>query len=176
MNKVNVFLDLDGCVADFPKLLESLYGTADYDAIRDKIGAGNLWKELGQIDHLFLNLEPMPNFNTLFNYLNSLFLSRKIDRFEILTSIPRPTDKLHTAREDKIDWVRKYLDSYIPVNIVVGGTEKAKYVRSKYDVLIDDLPRNIEEWNKAGGTGILFTNNADAISELDKFLDSRTSM
>ena len=113
----------------------------------------------------------MNNYRTLFNYLDALYLSRRVDQFEILTSLPHPTDKLHTAREDKIDWVRKYLSPYIPVNTVVGGTEKAKYVRSRNDILIDDLERNISAWNKAGGTGIHFTNNAESIAQLDKFLD-----
>lgn len=171
-NKINVMLDLDGVMVDFPKFIEQKYGTSDYDKIRDMIGAGQLWKQLGQVDHLFLNLDPMPGYKTLFNYIYTLHKTGAVDRYEILTSLPYSTDKLVTSKQDKITWVRKYLDKDIPVNTVVGGAKKAQYVKSKNDILIDDMKRNIDEWNKAGGTGILFTSNGQAIAELGKILDS----
>ena len=169
-DKVRIYLDMDGVICNFPEKLQSIFGTSDYEELRHTVGTDKLWKELGQVDHLFLNLNPMPNYKTLFNYLQSLYDKGYVDEFEILTSLPHPTDKLHTAKQDKIDWVRKYLSKDIPVNTVIGGTEKAKYVKSKNDILVDDLTRNIEAWNKAGGTGIHFTNNATAIAEIDKLL------
>ena len=170
MSKINVFLDLDGVVCDFPKKLKELFGTSNYDELRTTIGNDELWSGLGKVDHLFLNLEPMDNYKTLSNYLKSFYDTKVIDRFEILTSLPYSTDKLTTSKQDKIDWVRKYLDSDIPVNTVVGGLKKAKYVKNKNDILIDDLSKNIEAWENAGGTGILFTSNSDAIVQFDRLL------
>lgn len=170
MSKINVFLDLDGCVVDFPKKLKELFGTSNYDELRATIGNDVLWSELGKLDHLFLNLEPMDNYKTLFNYIKSLEQTKVINRLEILTSLPYSTNKLTTSKEDKIKWVRKYLDPDIIVNTVVGGHKKAKYVKDKNDILIDDLPKNIEAWEKAGGTGILFVSNGDAMAQLDKVI------
>lgn len=171
MNKINVFLDLDGVMCDFPKLLVQLFGTSSYDDVRANIGNDKLWSELGKVDHVFLNLEPMDNCKTLFNYIKSFQQTNIINRFEILTSLPYSTDKLVTSKDDKIAWVRKHLDQYIPVNTVVGGREKAKFVYDENDILIDDLPHNIEAWNQAGGTGILFTSNADAMAQLDRVIN-----
>lgn len=171
MSKINVFLDLDGVMVDFPKKLRELFGTSNYDELRATIGNDALWSELGNVDHLFLNLEPMDNYKTLFNYIKSFHQTNIIDRFEILTSLPYSTDKLVTSKEDKIKWVCKHLDPDIIVNTVIGGSEKAKYVNGKNDILIDDLPRNIQAWEKAGGTGILFVSNGDAMAQLDGFIN-----
>jgi hypothetical protein len=112
----------------------------------------------------------MPNYRTLFDHLKRLENEGKI-HLEILTSLPYSTDKLVTSKEDKIAWVRKYLDKNIKVNTVVGGAKKAEFVKSSTDVLIDDLDRNINAWKEAGGIGILFKNNADAIVDLSKVLE-----
>lgn len=163
---VNVFCDLDGVLVNLDQKIREVFGT-DYNKISDK---NYLWNVLGDIEHLFLRLEPMPYYKTLFSYLQSLERIGTI-HLEILTSLPYSTNKLVTAREDKIAWVRKYLDPDIPVNTVVGGAKKAKYVTGKDSILIDDMPRNIEAWNTAGGTGILYLNNADTIIKLDNILN-----
>lgn len=162
---VNVFLDMDGVMVNLDQKIREVFGT-NYEKISDK---NYLWSVLGDIDHLFLHLEPMPYYKTLFSYLQSLERIGTI-HLEILTSLPYSTDKLVTAREDKIAWVRKYLDPDIPVNTVVGGHLKAKYIEHDSDILIDDMPRNIDVWNKAGGTGILYLNNADTIARLSNIL------
>jgi len=162
---VNFFLDMDGVICDLDRKIQEVFGT-DYAAIQNK---NYLWSKLGDIDHLFLNLEPMPHYRTLFNYLKSLEQIGSI-HLEILTSLPYSTNKLVTAKQDKIDWVRKYLDPDIVVNTVVGGAKKAQFVKNKSDILLDDMPRNIDKWVEAGGTGILFKNNADAISRIGRIL------
>ncbi len=162
---VNFFLDMDGVLVDLDRKIQEIFGT-DYNKIDNK---NYLWDKLGDIDHLFLNLEPMPHYRTLFNYLKSLEQIGSI-HLEILTSLPYSTNKLVTAKQDKIDWVRKYLDPDIVVNTVVGGAKKRNFVKHPTDILLDDMPRNIDAWNDAGGTGILFKNNADAISRIGRIL------
>ena len=162
---VNLFCDMDGVICDLDRKIQEVFGT-DYAAIQNK---NYLWSKLGDIDHLFLNLEPMPHYRTLFNYLKSLEQIGSI-HLEILTSLPYSTNKLVTAKQDKIDWVRKYLDPDIVVNTVVGGAKKRNFVKHPTDILLDDMPRNIDAWNNAGGTGILFKNNADAISRIGNIL------
>jgi hypothetical protein len=162
---VNFMLDLDGVICDLDRKIQEVFGN-DYNKIDDK---NYLWNKLSEIDHLFLNLEPMPYYRTLFNYLKSLERIGSI-HLEILTSLPYSTGKLVSAREDKIAWVRKYLDPDIIVNTVVGGAKKAQYVKHPTDILLDDMPRNIDAWINAGGTGILYKNNADAISKIGNIL------
>lgn len=170
MDKINVFLDLDGVMVDFDAKLHELFGKS-YDEVKQEMHVGDIWGKLGDVDHLFLNLKPLPHYKTLFNYLNCLHKIGAINKFEILTSIPHPTKQLKTSRQDKIDWVRQHLDANIVVNTVFGGEKKARYVKDSNDILIDDMVRNIDAWNKAGGTGIHFKNNADTIAAIGKLLN-----
>ena len=146
---INVMLDLDGVMVNLDKKIQEVFGT-DYKNVPSNV----LWNTLGEIDNLFLNLEPMPSYLTLFNYLQQLHNTGVI-KLEILTSLPYSTKKLVTSKQDKTEWVRQYLDKNIKVNTVVGGAKKAKFVTQPTDILIDDLERNITAWQNAGGVGIL---------------------
>lgn len=165
---VTVMLDLDGVMVDLDKFIHEIFNRDYKDSVKD-IGADVLWGKLGEIPHMFLNLDPMPNYKTLYNYLKSLEKANVI-HLEILTSLPYSTNKLVTARQDKIDWVKQYLDKDIVVNTVVGGAKKAKFVKTPTDILIDDMQKNIDAWNAAGARGILFVNNSDTIAQLDRLL------
>ena len=74
---------------------------------------------------------------------------------QILTGIPKPKRKVVTAGDDKKNWVRKYLSDRVAVNVVLRE-EKKNYVTDRDCILIDDMEKNIREWEEYGGTGILF--------------------
>jgi 5'(3')-deoxyribonucleotidase len=161
---INVFLDMDGVVVNLDKKIQEVFGT-EYKNVSPNV----LWNTLGDIPDLFLNLEPMPNYLTLFNYLKQLE-SNGLIHLEILTSLPYSTKKLVTSKQDKIAWVREHLDKNIVVNTVVGGAKKSRFVKQPSDILIDDLERNITAWENAGGTGILHKSIAYTIAGLGKYV------
>ena len=70
------------------------------------------------------------------------------------------------AAEDKRRWLEKNFDHTFHNIIISYREEKSKYAKSKQDVLVDDLLGNIKEWEKSGGTGILYKNSSDAILQL----------
>ena len=49
---------------------------------------------------------------------------------------------------------------------IVFREEKKNYVTGPGCILIDDLEKNIREWNVAGGTGILFTSAEDVLAQI----------
>ena len=59
--------------------------------------------------------------------------------------------------EDKKEWGEKYLGKDVPINIVYRE-QKKDFAKNKKCFLIDDLEKNIREWNEYDGTGILFEN------------------
>ena len=159
-----IFLDLDGVMVDIDSALKTIF---DSDYSYGKIGSNVFWREIGKIPNFFLYLDPMPEYKKLFYSLCATGIP-----ISILTSIPLPTnDNLANARENKVAWVRQYLDKDIPVYTVTGGEKKAEYVQSKNDLLIDDLAKNVAAWENAGGTGILFKNTTDTIIQLNKLLE-----
>jgi hypothetical protein len=58
---------MDGVMVNLDKKLQEIFGT-EYKNVSPNV----LWNTLGDIPDLFLNLEPMPNYLTLFNYLKQL--------------------------------------------------------------------------------------------------------
>jgi hypothetical protein len=136
-----LYLDMDGVVADFDKFV---FGNLSLNNIKR-----NDWMDqISRIDHFFLKLEPTPYAYRLYRLACSV-----ADNVEFLTAFP---SRRHfpTAKEDKIDWVRKHFGDDIKVNFGPYSKDKWKHARPG-DILIDDRPDNIADWNEVGGNGIL---------------------
>jgi 5'(3')-deoxyribonucleotidase len=151
-----IFLDMDGVVADFDKFAEELLGR--------EIGWGDTtqdltaeeWVKLASIDRLYYQLPLMPDATKLVAYVKSLST-----RFHIgfLTAIPRRTT-IPSARADKQAWVDKYFPG-MRMDIGPFSHDKHKWC-SPGDILVDDRPSNIREWNAAGGIAIYHTGDVNA--------------
>jgi hypothetical protein len=61
--------------------------------------------------------------------------------------------------------VKRLLSGDIVVNIVFRE-EKPRFCTGKNCILIDDMEKNIKEWNGMGGTGILNVNAEDTMNRL----------
>lgn len=151
-----IYLDLDGVFADFKKRFKEI---VHFDYETDPAGA---WKRLDQVDHLFLTLEPFPGARWFFDKIIDTEVPCKM-----LTACPRKTGKLVTAAEDKTEWVRKYLSANIEVICTDGWTGKAAYAHPDA-ILIDDMQRNIDAWQAAGGIGIQHTSQEETLFSLLK--------
>jgi 5'(3')-deoxyribonucleotidase len=151
-----IFLDMDGVVADFDTFAEELLGR--------EIGWGDTtqdlsaeeWLRLASVDRLYYQLPLMPDATKLVAYVKSLST-----RFQIgfLTAIPRRTT-IPSARADKQAWVDKYFPG-MRMDIGPFSHDKHKWC-SPGDILVDDRPSNIREWNAAGGIAIYHTGDVNA--------------
>lgn len=155
-----IYLDMDGVLADFDRGVTELCGIEpmNQSTATDKEN-DILWAEIRKIDNFYDKLEPVPGAIQMFNAL-----TEKYD-VEILTGIPKPKRGILTSAEDKTKWVRRLLSKDIKINIVYRE-EKKNYVTGPDCILIDDLDKNIREWNENGGTGILFTSASEVLDTL----------
>jgi 5'(3')-deoxyribonucleotidase len=157
-----IYIDLDGVLADFTRGIKELCGIEPINQAHKKEGDDDImWAAVKKVDHFYDKLELMPGAAEMFTILSS-----KYD-VEILSGIPKARRGIHTAGEDKISWVHRLLSKDIKVNIVYRN-EKKNYVTGPDCILIDDLPKNIREWNEAGGTGILFTSVENTLAEIER--------
>ncbi len=159
-----IFFDMDGVLADFNKGVLQFCGMDRtnpnvYDKTKDDI----IWAKIKEIPHFYAKLSIIENAKEMFDMLYEKYG----DKCEILTAIPKPRREILNAGEDKIEWVRKYLSKNIKINIV-QKEEKKNFCKGESYILIDDLQRNIEEWNACGGTGILHTSAQETIDVLKK--------
>ena len=162
MKVEKIYIDMDGVLADFDRGVRDFCGIDPIDqGKRNESANVSLWEHVKKIDHFYDRLQPVPGAKELFDKIYGTYG----ERCEILTGIPRPHRGVKDAAEDKVKWVRRLLSETVVVNTVFRA-EKVKFCRGSGCILIDDYDRNINEWEEAGGTGILFTNAVDAIEVL----------
>lgn len=159
-----IYLDMDGVVADFEQRFRDLSGMGPRD-FEDKYGKNAFWDFIDEGDNkikFWVGIPPMEGASQLVNYVS------KHD-YVMLTA---PSIKKQ-SRLGKALWVRNHTGDIFPSKPTVifkSAKEKHKVKPSltEKDILIDDKASTIDNWNTAGGTGILYTSSGQAISELKK--------
>ena len=158
-----IYFDMDGVLADFDRGLIELCGlnlvpqgegrTDEEDAL--------MWEKVREAGHFYDKLKPMPGAVEMFKKVYEKYG----DRCEILTGIPRPERGIVTSADDKINWTRRILSDKVKVN-TVARKDKRLFCAGPDCILVDDLEKNIREWEAEGGTGILFKNAQQALEEI----------
>ena len=158
MNKLKIFVDMDGVLADFVTGVESpefLNGPLTHDAEYDlrKLELSN--------KGLFAKLPKMPGMDELINHIKD-----SGEYWEILTA----TGNVNRAvvAKDKNKWIREHVDPGVLITCTIKGKDKAVFAKPNH-VLIDDRLDNIQAWIKAGGIGIHHRNAQQTIQNLTKY-------
>ena len=159
-----IYLDMDGVVADFEQRFRDLSGMGPRE-FEAKYGKNAFWDFIDEGDNkikFWVGIPPMEGASQLVNYVS------KHD-YVMLTA---PSIKKQ-SRLGKALWIRNHTGDIFPSKPTVifkAAKEKHKVKPSltEKDILIDDKASTIDNWNAAGGTGILYTSANQAISELKK--------
>ena len=165
MEVEKIYFDMDGVLADFERGVKELCGMTPPSQNADqKPGEDDrMWEKVKACPHFYDLLELMPGAKEMFDAVYSKYG----DRCEILTAIPKPKRGIVSAAEDKKAWVKRLLSENIVVNIVTRE-EKPQYCNGKGCILIDDMEKNIREWNEMGGTGIVNVSAGETMVKLSE--------
>lgn len=148
MQQKNIFIDLDGVVLNSEQKIKDLIqerkptSKKEWDIFFDSID----WFEL---------LKNSSSINNSVEILNEA--SSQNDNLMILT-------KIHTLLEAqaKVYDLRENRKINIPILFVPPHVDKSQiYIPVNNEILVDDSPKNIDNWNKFGGYGILFEENCE---------------
>ena len=157
-----IYIDLDGVLVNMEKgALEALL--VKYPKIKSwlEVSQEDRWKVINKTKDFWKNLEWMPNSRRLWKMV-SQYPSHVLSAYSMRDD---------NSKRDKLVWVNKNLRE-LPRNRIniVRRKDKQKFALSKGNpnVLIDDHPKNIDEWKKAGGIGILHKNVGTTIRQLKK--------
>ena len=164
MEVEKIYFDMDGVLADFERGVKELCGlTPPSQNAPDnkKVADDEMWLKIKEVPHFYDVLELMTGAKEMFDTVYGKYG----DKCEILTGIPKPKRGIVNAGEDKTKWVHRLLSEDIKVNIVFRE-DKPKYCAGKGCILIDDMKKNIAEWEAMGGTGIQNISAAETMKRL----------
>lgn len=171
-----IYFDMDGVLANFDEGVRTLCGMEPLPQNAERTPGYDdaLWAHIRKVPHFYNLLEPMPGALEMFEEIYRIYG----DRCEILTGIPKPHRGIATSAEDKAEWVKRILGPDVVVHAVIRQ-DKKNYCKGKRTVLIDDAKSNIEDWERSGGTGILYLNagqTLEAIRSVEDNLSQKESL
>ena len=146
-----IYCDMDGVLVDFDRGYQELTGMTTQQA--DAIGGDTFWEPLIQAGaKWWITLNWMPDGKQLWNYIKKYT--------PILLSAP---SKQESSRLGKRVWVKRELPD---VKLILRPASQKQQYASPTSILIDDREKNIDQWEAAGGIGILHTSAANTIEQL----------
>jgi len=158
-----LYVDMDQVLVDFLGGAETVLGKAYTNK--------NYWMDDKSGDKKDLLTQKSPN---LFRDLSWMKDGKTLWRF-ILDHSPKilsahPTEWMPNSKKDKSSWVQKNLGLNSSDVHLVKRSMKREYATTngQPNILIDDHPKNIKEWQAAGGIGILHQGASSTIQKLKK--------
>ena len=146
-----VFVDMDGVLADFDKHHETVFGFRS-----DKLADNVDWEKVRAVAGFYSDIPPMEDMQELWD-----FVSRLTPRPIVLTGVPYTVEE---APENKRGWVRKHLGADVEVRCV-KSREKSLHCQPG-DILIDDWEKYRNLWIGKGGRWITHTTAISTIGQL----------
>jgi hypothetical protein len=155
-----IYVDMDGVIANFNDAYKDRFKLYPHET-RDRKEFYGLFETFIAEDG-FYKLDLMPDARKLLDFLDVLNIPK-----EILSSTARVETHSIIAPQ-KARWLAAHNIAY-KQNFVPGKGHKYKYATPN-SIIIDDTKSVIEDWNKAGGIGILHRNAEETINIIKTYI------
>ena len=146
-----IYCDMDSVLVDFDRGYQELTGMTTQQA--DAMGPDTFWEPLIKAGaKWWITLNWMSDGKQLWNYI------KKYN--PILLSAP---SREESSKLGKRVWVKRELPG---TKLILRYAPQKQEYASPTSILIDDREKNIDQWEAAGGIGILHTSAANTIEQL----------
>ena len=146
-----IYCDMDSVLVDFDRGYQELTGMTTQQA--DAIGGDTFWEPLIKAGaKWWITLNWMSDGKQLWDYI------KKYN--PILLSAP---SREESSKLGKRVWVKRELPG---TKLILRYAPQKQEYASPTSILIDDREKNIDQWEAAGGIGILHTSAANTIEQL----------
>lgn len=152
MNR-QLYLDLDGVMADYDKHFADLFPGHDLAALPKK----EMWALVHSVPDFFSTIPPCDG--------ALLRWDTWIGRYHPIVLTAAGTSNYEHVAKQKREWVRKQLGKHIQVIAVQDGLQKPLMMKNPGDILIDDWDKNTKAWEAEGGVPILHKNWYDTYEQ-----------
>lgn len=165
---VQVYLDMDGVLADMETGFKKLSNGLSPEEYEAKNGKSSFWKLISKKPNFWLELKPLPDARILWDYV--------YDNFQNPNSVILTAGQGTSIVQQKTQWAHKHINPNVKVIVAPAGTRKPEYTLNVpgrvTHVLIDDTPKNIEAWNNKSEhhIAILHKDASSSIDQLKVFL------
>ena len=156
-----IYLDLDGVVADFVKRYKELYGMEPREAEKKK--------EFNKFFDEFIATNQFATLDLMPDAMNGINFLRKVNVPTQILSSTATEERYDDISKQKMIWLQTKGITFNPI-FVAGKRLKQQYAAPD-KIIIDDTPSVIDQWNAAGGIGILHKNWPDTMAILKIYLD-----
>ncbi len=156
IDKVKIYCDMDGVIADFEKKFYEISGGFTPKEYETKYGREAFWDLIDNKNgvRFWVGIPWMPEGKKLWNYISQYNPT--------LLSAPSLNNE---SRLGKRLWVKNNLPG---VKLTLASARNKPNYAGENKILIDDRKDTIDNWVKQGGIGILFTSTNQAIKDLKK--------
>ena len=152
----HVYLDMDGVLVNLEKGAYKVHGKKLSDVPKPE-----RWEKISDVKDFWKELEWMPGAKKLWKFLKPYEPS-------IMSAYAKSEPN---SAQGKEDWLKKNVEP-LPrgrINLVMRS-DKQKFARDgrtkASNILVDDHPKNIKEWEARGGIGIHHTSVNKTIARL----------
>jgi len=160
-----IFVDMDGVLVDFNAGAMSVFG---HDELRKRQASKSETDKIMALGEKFWrDLPPMPGFDTLWNWVD------KHDAHILSARAAWEAPGQSYSYAGKMKWIKQHLNISISRVHIVRRSEKQIFAtaHNTRNILIDDLTKNIREWEAHRGIGIHHKTVPDTIQQLRKLVN-----
>lgn len=161
-----IYFDMDGVLVDFPQNTDvNTNRPTQFLDDNARTAKKKMWHTIESNTHFWRDLPAIPNI--------SIMLYSAMSMGEIFVLSKTPNAKNFIAGQDYVNFIanekRTWILKKLPIffddkHIIICNTPKGELMNpGPNHILVDDRIDNIQEWENAGGVGVLFNRNIPSV-------------